>query len=99
MCESKKEMVSKGLIKFIKSLKIKKYRDLELKFLVEGSKNVLEVIRSDFEVHTVLASDGFLDLHADEMRVANFELHCATSGEIESVGSLKTNEAAIAVCK
>ena len=99
MRKSKQEMVTKSVIKFIKSLKIKKYRDLELMFLVEGSKSVLEVIRSDFDVQLVLASEGFLDLNSPKLQAANCELHSATLTEIESAGSLKTNDSAIAVCR
>ena len=47
-------MLSKRLIKYFKSLQLKKYRRQEQKFLVEGAKGVLEVLNSDMPVSHLL---------------------------------------------
>lgn len=54
-------MVSKNEIKFIKSLKVKKYRVREQCFLVEGTKNVLELVNSEFTTQVVLGTSQFFD--------------------------------------
>ena len=49
-------MLSKNEMKFIKSLKVKKYRVLEKRFIVDGIKNVEETIRSDFEIELIIST-------------------------------------------
>ncbi len=53
-------MVSKAKSKFIKSLKIKKYRKQEQCFVVEGRKSVAELLASDYDVVMVLGTPAFL---------------------------------------
>jgi TrmH family RNA methyltransferase len=50
-------MVSKAILKTIRSLKLKKYRAKERKFLVEGFKSVQEVLNSDMKVEAIYATD------------------------------------------
>ena len=52
-------MLSKNRIKYINSLKIKKYRQLHEAFIVEGAKSVLELLESAFEIEFVLATPDF----------------------------------------
>jgi len=61
-------MLSRADIKYVNSLQNKKYRKIEHAFLVEGLKNVSELLRSDFEILRVFCSE----------RVAD-ELHVLTS--------------------
>ena len=53
-------MVSKNTIKLIKSLALKKIRTKEKLFLVEGDKNVSEVLSSNFKIEKLLATSSFL---------------------------------------
>ena len=45
--------------KAIRSLSDKKYRENTKKFLVEGEKNVLELIKSDLQIDSVFATKEF----------------------------------------
>lgn len=54
-------MVSKNELKVVKSLKVKKYRAREKRFIVEGAKNVLELLKSTYEVELILCSKAFYD--------------------------------------
>ncbi len=87
--------LSKAHTKFIKSLQLKKYRQLEQTFLVEGEKSVLEVLNSDFEVREIIATARFIADH--ESSLAGMEVIEADS--LSSVGTLKTNESAIALVR
>ena len=53
-------MVTRKQIKFVKSLHQKKYRYLHRCFIVESSKNVLEIISSNYEVKFLLATKKWL---------------------------------------
>lgn len=88
-------MVSKNELKFIRSLKNKKYRLSEKRFLVEGEKNVLELLASDFEVVKVLGTESFLSQHKGSLSGHHFdEIKTSTLSEISN---LKSNNAAIAI--
>lgn len=90
-------MLSKRLSKYFKSLQLKKYRLQERKFLVEGAKGVLEVLKSDFEVDYLLGSKEFLDdLDAGLEASANEVIECKQA-DLQGVGTFKSNNAGIAI--
>ena len=92
-------MVSKGKIKFIKSLQVKKYRKQEQSFLVEGAKSVSELLSSDFETVWLAASEDFLFLNEKRIRDKNIEAILASEKELEQLGSFQTNDAVVAVAR
>lgn len=92
-------MVSKKILKFIKSLQIKKYRKQEQSFLIEGAKSVLELIHSDIAVTTMLVTPKFLNDHDNLLNKRDVELIEVNESTLASIGSLKTNNAALAVAK
>ena len=93
-------MISKNKAKFIKSLQIKKFREEYNQFVVEGAKSVLELLQSDFKIHLLAASVGFLKEHRNKLKaIPDIELMEATEEELGSVSSFKTNNSAIAVAE
>jgi TrmH family RNA methyltransferase len=89
-------MISKAKSKFIKSLKIKKYRKQEQCFVVEGRKSVAELLASDYDVVMVLGTPAFLaDLHPR----TNTEIVEATESELVSLGTFESNDGALAVAR
>ncbi|MEO9475249.1 MAG: RNA methyltransferase [Cyclobacteriaceae bacterium] len=93
-------MVSKNQSKFIKSLKIKKYRVKESMFLVEGKKNVLELLKSGFELHLLLGTEVFLFNHLGEFKgLAKHQIVQASDKELADLGTFKTNQDCLAVVK
>ncbi len=82
--------------KFIKSLKVKKYRTREKYFLVEGIKNVLELLQSGFEIEIIIGTKQFFEEHQLTRNVRSEEV----KGDLlTQLGTFKTNEGAIAVAK
>jgi TrmH family RNA methyltransferase len=65
-------MISKQRIKFVKSLKLKKYRQKATLFVVEGAKNVNELLRSDFVIRDLYATVRYLTVHQDLIQGAGF---------------------------
>lgn len=88
-------MISKSELKFIKSLKIKKYRTAEKCFLVEGEKNILELIHSNYTIKRLLATKNFLDKHQDQVNSLPYEE--ISVRELSQVSSFVTNDQALAV--
>jgi TrmH family RNA methyltransferase len=89
-------MISKAKLKYIKSLQVKKYRNEEQRFLVEGAKSIKEILQSDYEVELIAGVSDFL---ASLSPLPEAELIACSENELSSLGSFQTNEAAIAVAK
>ncbi len=91
-------MISKKQSKFIKSLKIKKYRDIESAFIIEGKKNVMELIDSSFEIVLIVCTEEFLQLNP---KVTNneFEVIVSSDQELSQLGTFKVNHECLAVAK
>lgn len=92
-------MLSKNTVKFIKTLHQKKYRNLEQKFFVEGGKSVLEVLNSDFEIATLLATDSFFESNHKILKNSPLEILMVTQKQLESVGQFQSNDSALAIVK
>lgn len=92
-------MLSKNTLKFIKSLQQKKFRKQEEAFFVEGSKNVTELLTSDFEVTQLLFTSKFAEENSHlilRFKGEKFEVNQKT---LESVGTFQSNDTALAVGK
>jgi len=90
---------TKNQAKIIKSLREKKYRmELGL-FLVEGEKSVLELISSSFEIDFLLVTSEFFNKFESKIRDRSIPYEIVSQNEIEKVGTLETNDSAIAIVK
>lgn len=90
-------MLSKKEQKYIQSLKVKKYRTREKRFLVEGAKNVQELLTSDFEIDFLLSTEAhlqFLPQKASDLRV-----ELISEKLLGQLGNFKTNETCLALVK
>ncbi len=90
-------MISKNDSKFIKSLKLKKYRSREGLFLVEGKKNVLELLGSNLEVQRLFGTDQLESVLEQRNWTGRFQK--TSPKELEKVGSFQTNEFGLAIVK
>ncbi len=78
-------------------MQVKKYRLAEQCFLVQGARAVGEVLDSDFRVELLCATESFLDTTKVASRAA--EVVATTEKELSSLGSVETNNAALAVVR
>ncbi|MEQ9404397.1 MAG: RNA methyltransferase [Cyclobacteriaceae bacterium] len=90
-------MVSKNELKFIKSLKVKKYRVREKRFVVEGAKNVQELMNSNYEIDLILSSQHFYDVNRSKTR--EFRIEIVGDKVLNEAGSFKSNNSCIAVVR
>jgi len=88
-------MLSKSKQKHITCLQVKKYRLQEQKFLVEGAKSVLELLRSPLKTEWIGCTPEFYARHQSEMAVREHDI--LTAEELTKISSFKTNESALAV--
>jgi RNA methyltransferase, TrmH family len=91
-------MISKNTIKLIKSLALKKIREKESLFLVEGDKNVSEVLDSKFIIEKLFATSSFLI--NNQTILSNVKLVTEVSKEdINQASLLKSPQNSLALCR
>lgn len=63
-------MITRNELKYYSSLTQKKFRESELKFIVEGLKNVLEGLNSHFSCEIILVTFEFAEQHKNIINLA-----------------------------
>lgn len=91
-------MISKNTIKRVNQLALKKFRQKEKLFLVEGDKMVLELANSEWDIDELFVTPGFEPI-VKKAGVAARILHVVTQQELKQISRLKTPQNALAVCK
>lgn len=92
-------MLSKSKAKLIRSLHDKKHRNEAGMFLVEGLKSVIELLNSDFNVDSLVLTDDFLKKNKALIEKTGVSYEIVTQEELERLGTLESNDSAIAVVK
>ncbi len=95
MSEGSKLSVAKA--KTISQLKVKKFRALRQRFLVEGGKRVLELVESGWSIEDLVCTPRFLAEHPG-VRWPTEPL-VASEDQLSALGTLTTNRDALAVVK
>ena len=90
-------MLTKNNTKFIKSLQLKKFRQKEELFIVEGAKNTLELLNSSYKLKYLIVSEAFLNKFSSEIESAKIKPIIVKEKELSALGSFKTNTDALAV--
>lgn len=83
--------------KVIKSLRLKKYRQQENAFLVEGTKNVTQLLAADLTIQMLIGTAEFLETHQALWHGKPYDTFLAEKQELAALGALSTNHAAVAV--
>jgi len=93
------KMLTKARTKLVKSLKLKKNRKQKQLFVVEGAKNVLELLDSDFLIHSLYATEDFITTHAKVLNLHDIEILRSSESELTEMSTFKSNEQALSVVK
>ena len=90
-------MLSKNQIKRIRALHRKKNRREQGLFLVEGEKMVAELLASSWPIESLYATEEFTHQYAAAITHKRANVFPATANNLATVGTLVTNNAAIAI--
>ena len=90
-------MLTNNEITFIKSLQLKKYRDKNSLFIVEGEKVVNELIESDFLIEKIYATTDWYDINFSKIDIDLF--YKVSPKELKRISSLKSPNNVLAVVK
>ncbi len=88
-------MISKNQLKLIRQLGQKKYRKQFNQYLVQGEKNVLELLNSPLKVNDVFATQSFIDNNQSSYPQTQFIT--ADEEQLTKASTLVSNNAAIAI--
>ncbi len=89
-------MLSKNQIKFITSLKLKKFREEHNLFIAEGTKIVCELLTSSIHVKQVYATSEFFRNNKIDNTIERFEIK---ENELVRISTLHTPNQVLAVCE
>ena len=89
-------MISRNQIKYVQSLRLKKFRDQHGVFIAEGDKIVAELIGSKLPVKMLFALEEWVNLHRQNIS-ENIDLHVVSGKELERISNLKTPNKALAL--
>lgn len=89
-------MISRNQIKFVKSLQQKKQRILNKSFVVESTKNVLEILDSSYEVSHIFATSRWINSNKISSKI---EINEVTKNDLKRISGLKTPSEVIAIVK
>lgn len=96
----KRTMLSKNKIKFINSIKKKKYREIHHCFFVEGEKMTDELIHSDIETTEIFATSAWLDQNEQIGKIKKqIEFTEITETELKKISALSTPNKVFAIAK
>ncbi|MHA7877374.1 MAG: TrmH family RNA methyltransferase [Bacteroidota bacterium] len=84
--------------KLIRSLRLKKYRQHEQAFLVEGAKNIQLLLNSHYAVQMIVGTSAFLDTH-NSLKQHGAAVFQADEATLASLGTFTTNKTVLAVAK
>ena len=87
------KIATKSEIKFVKSLKLKKNRVKENKFIVEGLKNVQELLKSKYDVLELFCTKTHTKLFN------NYGCKLISKEELSIMGNFTTNNSCLAIAK
>ena len=88
-------MLTKSQTAFVKSLHDKSGREESGCFLVEGEKNILEFLASNFVARELIITEAFFEKNKDILK--NKKVTLATEKEIEKISTLESNRIGMAV--
>jgi RNA methyltransferase, TrmH family len=89
-------MISQAKAKLIHSLQNKKIRTRHGLFLVEGTKNVLEVLNSEYVVMEIVATEKFAERYLQDV---NVPIWICDAERLQDLGTLEVNDSAIAMVR
>ncbi len=89
-------MLSKALLKLIKSLEMKKFRKEYGLFVAEGGKTVCDLINLNLEVKHIIATKEWIDNHKE---IKNCNICEVSEEELKRASFLRTPQGVLAVFK
>ena len=92
-------MISQNQVKFLRSLKMGKFRDLNRVFAIEGVKMVDELINSQFSIDRIFATRTWINSHQQTIAGGKIQIQEVSEEELKKISNLVTPNEVMAVVK
>ncbi|NMM50457.1 RNA methyltransferase [Marinigracilibium pacificum] len=93
-------MLSKNAVKRIKQLQLKKYRKKTQRFLVEGAKNISELLHSNVKIEKLYVTSSFFNTLNDSFtKKIGDKLEIVKDSELPGISTYQTNNAGVAIAE
>ena len=90
-------MISKNQLKHLHSLRLKKFRDLNQAFVVEGIKMADEILESNFRIIEIFGTAGWFSSHQDLVNSRGILFHEITDAELTRASGLTSPNEVIVI--
>lgn len=90
-------MLSKNQVKYLHSLRLGKFRELNRVFIAEGVKLVDDLMKSHFRIQIIYASPAWINEHQRIIAGQEFVIQEVTGEELEKISNLVTPNEVLAV--
>jgi TrmH family RNA methyltransferase len=90
-------MLSKNQVKYLQSLRLAKFRELNRAFIAEGVKLVDELLHSHFNIHIIYGTPAWIESHQRILASQEFVIQEVTEEELKKISNLVTPNEALAV--
>jgi RNA methyltransferase, TrmH family len=93
-------VLSKQKIKYVQSLKLKKFRDEHQVFVVEGEKMALELISDkSIEIEQIIAIETWIQAHQNALKSHFNKILTATEADLKQISNLSTPNKVFIIAK
>lgn len=83
-------MISRNKAKLIHSLRLGKFRKKHRLFVAEGTKMILELLNSDFQLEELFATDDWASRHADAIKPVEKNISYVSQKDLDGLSKLST---------
>ena len=90
-------MLSKNQVKYLHSLRLGKFRELNRAFIAEGIKLVEDLMKSNFRIRIIYGTPAWTDEHQRIIAGGEFVIQEITEEELEKISNLVTPNEVLAV--
>ncbi len=90
-------MLSKNQIKYLHSLRLGKFRDLNRAFIAEGVKLIEDLLASHYNMHIIYGTPAWIESHQRLIAGQEFVIEEVTEEELKKVSNLVTPNEVLAV--
>ncbi len=90
-------MLSKNQIKYLRSLRLGKFRETNRSFLAEGVKLVDDLQNSRFEIRSIFATHSWIESHSNLKTSGEYPVQEVTADELKKISNLVTPNEVLAV--
>jgi len=90
-------MLSNNQVKYLHSLRLGKFRDLNRAFIAEGVKLIEDLLNSHYNIHVIYGTPAWIEMHQRLIASQEYVIQEVSEEELKKISSLVTPNEVLAV--